>query len=84
QPGMTPDPADLRQQLSQHLAEYMVPGAFVTLDAFPLTPNGKLDRKALPAPDQSAVATRDYEAPQGDIEIALAAIWQDLLGLARI
>ncbi|WP_146052411.1 non-ribosomal peptide synthetase, partial [Pectobacterium atrosepticum] len=84
QPGITPDPADLRQQLGQHLAEYMVPGAFVTLDAFPLTPNGKLDRKALPAPDQSAVATRDYEAPQGEVETALAAVWQDLLGLTRV
>ncbi|WP_146235422.1 AMP-binding enzyme, partial [Pectobacterium brasiliense] len=84
QPGVTPDPADLRQQLSLHLAEYMVPGAFVTLDAFPLTPNGKLDRKALPAPDQSAVATRDYAAPQGEVETALAAIWQELLGLARV
>ncbi|AIA70439.1 hypothetical protein EV46_07535 [Pectobacterium atrosepticum] len=84
QPGVTPDPADLRQQLGQHLAEYMVPGAFVTLDAFPLTPNGKLDRKALPAPDQSAVATRDYEAPQGEVETALAAVWQDLLGLTRV
>ncbi|MFP9449964.1 amino acid adenylation domain-containing protein, partial [Pectobacterium brasiliense] len=84
QPGVTPDPADLRQQLSLHLAEYMVPGAFVTLDVFPLTPNGKLDRKALPAPDQSAVATRDYAAPQGEVETALAAIWQELLGLARV
>ncbi|MFJ5486081.1 amino acid adenylation domain-containing protein, partial [Pectobacterium actinidiae] len=69
---------------SLHLAEYMVPGAFVTLDAFPLTPNGKLDRKALPAPDQTAVATRDYETPQGDVEMALAAVWQELLGLARV
>ncbi|MBV6325668.1 hypothetical protein KVP70_32655, partial [Duganella sp. HSC-15S17] len=44
----------------------------------------KLDRKALPAPDKSAVVSRAYEAPQGEIEEALAQIWQDLLGLARI
>ncbi|MBV6325547.1 amino acid adenylation domain-containing protein, partial [Duganella sp. HSC-15S17] len=75
---------NLREQLSASLAEYMVPSAFVTLDAFPLTANGKLDRKALPAPDKSAVVSRAYEAPQGEIEEALAQIWQDLLGLARI
>ncbi|WP_254900134.1 phosphopantetheine-binding protein, partial [Lonsdalea populi] len=79
-----PDPADLRRRLSQHLAEYMVPGAFVTLDALPLTPNGKLDRRALPAPDQTAVVSRGYEAPQGELEVALADIWQELLGLTRV
>ncbi|WP_422645964.1 non-ribosomal peptide synthetase [Xenorhabdus vietnamensis] len=77
-------PADLRQKLAQHLAEYMLPSAFMTLAAFPLTPNGKLDRKALPAPDSSAVVTHSYEPPQGRIETALAQIWQELLGLERI
>ncbi|WP_460901673.1 amino acid adenylation domain-containing protein, partial [Paraburkholderia jirisanensis] len=76
--------AELRTQLAAQLPEYMVPGAFVVLDALPLTPNGKLDRRALPAPDASSVVTRDYEAPQGDIETALAAIWQQLLGLERV
>ncbi|WP_262947503.1 non-ribosomal peptide synthetase, partial [Xenorhabdus indica] len=84
QPDIELVPAELRQQLAQHLAEYMLPGAFVTLETFPLTPNGKLDRKALPAPEKSAVATRGYEAPKGELEIALAQIWQDLLGLERI
>ncbi|PHM36581.1 non-ribosomal peptide synthetase [Xenorhabdus innexi] len=77
-------PAELRRQLAQHLADYMLPSAFVMLDSFPLTPNGKLDRQALPIPDASAVITRDYEAPVGETEIALARIWQDLLGLERV
>ncbi|PHM60990.1 non-ribosomal peptide synthetase [Xenorhabdus ishibashii] len=77
-------PAELRQQLTQYLTDYMLPSAFVTLEAFPLTPNGKLDRQALPAPDSSAVVTQGYEPPQGRIETALAQIWQELLGLERI
>ncbi|OKP02419.1 Amino acid adenylation [Xenorhabdus eapokensis] len=77
-------PADLRQQLTQHLADYMLPSAFVTLETFPLTPNGKLDRQALPAPDLSAIVTRDYEAPVGETEIALTQIWQKLLNLKQI
>ncbi|WP_145956931.1 non-ribosomal peptide synthetase, partial [Xenorhabdus miraniensis] len=77
-------PAELRQQLTRHLAEYMIPSAFVMLETFPLTSNGKLDRKALPVPNQSAVAVRDYEAPVGEVEMALAQIWQDLLGLERV
>ncbi|OTA16198.1 Amino acid adenylation [Xenorhabdus beddingii] len=77
-------PAELRQQLAQHLADYMLPSAFVILDTFPLTPNGKLDRQALPAPDLSAVVTRGYAAPVGEIETVLAQIWQDLLGLEQV
>ncbi|MCG3462320.1 amino acid adenylation domain-containing protein [Xenorhabdus bovienii] len=84
QAGVELKPMALRQQLAQHLAEYMLPSAFVTLDAFPLTPNGKLDRQALPAPDSSAVVTRGYEAPVSEMEIALAEIWQVLLGLERV
>ncbi|WP_340622364.1 AMP-binding enzyme [Xenorhabdus siamensis] len=67
----------LRTHLSAVLPDYMVPAAFVRLDAFPLTPNGKLDRRALPAPDDDAFARQTYEAPQGEIEIALAAIWRE-------
>nr|WP_244431779.1 non-ribosomal peptide synthetase [Xenorhabdus szentirmaii] len=79
-----PTPAELRQQLAQQLTDYMIPSAFVTLDAFPLTSNGKLDRQALPAPDSSAVVTQDYEEPIGEVETALAQIWQTLLGLDRV
>ncbi|NHB98846.1 condensation domain-containing protein, partial [Photorhabdus stackebrandtii] len=84
QAGAALVPADLRQQLAQHLADYMLPSAFVMLAAFPLTPNGKLDRKALPAPDQSAIVSRGYAPAQGEVETGLAQIWQDLLGLARV
>ncbi|WP_051711496.1 non-ribosomal peptide synthetase [Andreprevotia chitinilytica] len=84
QAGIEPGAAELRHQLSQSLADYMLPSAFVTLETFPLTPNGKLDRKALPAPDQSSVISREYEAPQGEVEQTIAAIWQDLLGLERV
>ncbi|SFY32218.1 non-ribosomal peptide synthetase, partial [Pseudomonas sp. NFACC36] len=74
----------LRGHLQNLLPEYMVPSAFVHLDALPLTPNGKLDRKALPAPDRTAVVARAYEAPQGETEATIAGIWQDLLGIERV
>ena len=76
--------AVLREQLAQVLPPYMLPSAFVCMDSFPLTPNGKLDRKALPAPDQQSLAARAYEAPVGETEIALAALWQELLGVERV
>ncbi len=74
----------LRTHLSGVLPEYMIPAAFVHLDSFPLTPNGKLDRKALPVPDSKAFARQRYEAPQGEIETALVAIWRELLGIEQI
>ncbi|OWO78932.1 non-ribosomal peptide synthetase, partial [Photorhabdus luminescens] len=74
----------LREHLRSQLPDYMVPSAFVRLDAFPLTPNGKLDRRALPAPDSDAVARQVYAAPEGETEIALAAIWCELLGVEQI
>jgi amino acid adenylation domain-containing protein len=66
------------------LPEYMVPSAFVCLDALPLTPNGKLDRKALPAPEGDAYARRGYEAPLGEVEAALAEIWAEVLGVGQV
>jgi amino acid adenylation domain-containing protein len=74
----------LREQLARGLAEFMLPTAWVMLDVLPLTPNGKLDRKALPVPDASALVQQAYEAPQGALEDAIAAIWQELLGVARV
>ncbi len=82
--GVTLQAAELRTALSAQLPEYMIPSAFVALDAMPLTSNGKLDRKALPAPDATALAAREYEAPEGEVEETLAAIWQDLLKTPRV
>ncbi len=78
------DAEQLRALLLARLPEYMVPAAYVRLPSIPLTSNGKLDRKALPAPEADAYAVRGYEAPQGEIEIALAAIWSDVLKLDRV
>ncbi|CAO3567132.1 unnamed protein product [Mortierella alpina] len=74
----------LRDHLSVRLPEYMIPAAFVRMDAFPLTPNGKLDRRALPEPSDDDFARQEYEAPQGDTEIAMAAIWAELLHVERV
>ena len=84
QPGVAPSAAQLRDHLLLSLAEYMVPSAFVLLDSFPLTTNGKLDRKALPAPDAGALARRGFEAPEGAVESTIAAIWQDLLKIDHV
>ncbi|KAF9345171.1 hypothetical protein BGX26_003450, partial [Mortierella sp. AD094] len=74
----------LQSYLMSKLPEYMIPAAFVQLDAMPLTPTGKLDRKALPEPDSKAFVTKAYEAPQGEIECALANIWENLLKVDRV
>ncbi|WP_269634005.1 phosphopantetheine-binding protein, partial [Pelomonas sp. BJYL3] len=74
----------LRAQAQATLPSYMVPAAYVQLSALPLTPNGKLDRKALPAPDEQAWSRRAYEAPQGEVEATLAAIWAELLQIERV
>jgi len=74
----------LKRHLTRTLTSYMVPAAYVQLSALPLTPNGKLDRRGLPAPDDQAYATRDYEAPQGEVEVALAGIWSEVFGVEQV
>ncbi|WP_186072006.1 amino acid adenylation domain-containing protein [Burkholderia gladioli] len=74
----------VREHLRRSLPEYMVPAAYVALAALPLTANGKLDRRALPAPDAAAFGQQAYEAPQGELEATLAALWSELLGVDRV
>ncbi|WP_163002160.1 AMP-binding protein, partial [Pseudomonas viridiflava] len=81
------DPQTLREtlkaELKTHLPDYMVPTHFVLLDAMPLTANGKLDRKALPAPDATQLQAQ-YVAPEGELEQQLAAIWADVLKVDQV
>ena len=74
---------ELREKLRESLPGYMVPSAFVVMDAFPLTPNGKLDRKALPSP-RGVLVTASYVAPEGHIEERIAAIWAEILKREKI
>ncbi|HVU01136.1 MAG TPA: MupA/Atu3671 family FMN-dependent luciferase-like monooxygenase [Polyangiaceae bacterium] len=78
-------PTELRAYLRERLPEFMVPAAFVVMDAFPLTPNGKIDRKALPEPERAhRASTEAYAAPTTELERKIAAVWQDLLSLDHI
>ncbi|MBV1956285.1 hypothetical protein KUG12_18345, partial [Streptomyces sp. BV333] len=79
--GTAPGTDALRAHLGDRLPAYMVPAAFVTLDALPLNASGKLDRRALPAP---AEETTGYVAPGTPAEQTLCAIWAETLGLERV
>ncbi|WP_458121519.1 non-ribosomal peptide synthase/polyketide synthase [Paenibacillus sp. Z6-24] len=77
--------SELREQLARELPSYMIPSYFVQLDRMPLTPNGKLDRKALPDPDLSTLSSSTaYVAPRNEAEQALAEVWQSTLGTAAV
>ncbi|MFQ4145484.1 amino acid adenylation domain-containing protein [Chlorogloeopsis sp. ULAP02] len=76
---------ELRHFLKEKLPEYMVPSAFVVLEALPLTPNGKVDRRALPAPDHlRPELANDYQAPQSEIEQSIARVWKQVLQLEKV
>ncbi|MES1244615.1 MAG: amino acid adenylation domain-containing protein, partial [Acidobacteriota bacterium] len=77
-----PSPAALRAHLATALPEYMVPTVFIALDRLPLTANGKLDRQALPTPDEARDLST-YEPARNGVEEVLAALWSELLGVAR-
>ncbi|MGG3806588.1 amino acid adenylation domain-containing protein [Metabacillus fastidiosus] len=75
----------LREYLSANLPDYMIPTYFVQLETFPLTPNGKVDRKALPLVNEDNISNSvEFEAPRNPVEENLAAIWEDVLGVKNI
>jgi len=80
--GQAPASSTLRSYLNEHLPAYMIPALFVTLDALPLTPNRKVDRRALPAPE--AEAGRRFVAPREELEIRLARLWEKLLNAGPV
>src|SRR6185295_506115 len=83
--GADVEVADLRRHLAEKLPEYMLPSAFVLLDAMPVTANGKLDRKALPAPGSLRPALKsDFAAPRNATEALLAELWSQLLGVEQV
>lgn len=75
---------ELRKHLRRKLPEYMIPQHFVELDALPLTPSGKVDRRALPAPQEDRQMEETYVAPQNEVEKIVAGIWQELLRVKNI
>ena len=79
-----PSATELRARLAADLPDYMLPAAFVTVAELPLTVNGKVDRRRLPAPDWSAAGDSAYRAPDTETERVLAAIWAELLGVDRV
>jgi amino acid adenylation domain-containing protein len=82
--GAAVDAGELRLHLKRSLPEYMVPSAFVVLEALPLTPNRKVDRRALPARQDDAVVRGEYVAPRTPTEEMLASIWAGVLKLERV
>jgi amino acid adenylation domain-containing protein len=84
QAGSEPTAAELRAHLKERLPEYMVPSAFVMLEALPLSANGKVDRKALPAPNSSQSAADAYVAPRDAVERALCEVWAEVLRVERV
>lgn len=83
--GVTSQTGELRNFIKGHLPEYMLPSAFVEMDAFPISPNGKVDRKLLPAPDGARPELEQaFVAPRNEVEQTLANIWAEVLMLDQI
>jgi len=82
--GMAPGIAQIRDFLRDRLPEYMIPSDFTLLETMPLTPNGKMDRKALPAPNDPTAARSASEQSLSEEEQKLAKIWQDVLGVKSV
>jgi amino acid adenylation domain-containing protein len=84
QNGAPVEPGELRQYLQERLPEYMVPSLFIALEKFPLSPNGKVDRKALPEPADGFARQATFVKPGNELEQKLAEIWQEVLGLEKV
>lgn len=83
--GVTSQTGELRNFIKGHLPEYMLPSAYVEMDALPLSPNGKVDRKLLPAPDGARPELEQaFIAPRNEVEQTLANIWAEVLRLDQI
>jgi hypothetical protein len=84
-PAASVGPPDLREYLRPKLPSYMIPSAFVMLERLPLTENGKVNRAALPAPDQQRPElAQSYLAPRNEVERELVGIWQEVLNVERV
>ncbi|WP_205660481.1 non-ribosomal peptide synthetase [Amycolatopsis antarctica] len=79
-----PSVAELRASLGRTLPDYMIPSIFVPLDRLPMTPSGKVDRKALPKPDGRPELAQAYTAPRTELECQLCSIWSAVLGVERV
>jgi hypothetical protein len=83
--GDAPDPASLRMHLKDKLPEHMVPSHIVVLSSLPMTPNGKIDRKALPPPESSGAASEgEFVAPESELQETVAAVWMETLGRGQV
>jgi amino acid adenylation domain-containing protein len=83
-PGSAVTPADLRAVVEQELPDYMIPSAWTKLDKLPMTPNGKLDRTALPTPELTLESAEEFVAPTTPTELRLAEIWAEVLHMPRV
>ncbi|MCA9946738.1 MAG: hypothetical protein KC449_24825, partial [Anaerolineales bacterium] len=85
QPGQTADSLTLRNFLKNRLPEYMVPSLVMLLDEMPLTPSGKVNRRGLPEPDESArTVVQEFVEPRTAVETIVAKVWQDILGVEKV
>ena len=85
EPGQSASPGDLRAHARERLPDFMVPAVVMLLNAFPLTPNQKIDRRALPAPDAAVAApSAAYVPPANELETTVAGVWREVLQLAQV
>jgi amino acid adenylation domain-containing protein len=84
QPAQVINTTEIRTFLKGRLPDYMLPAITVCLDELPVTPNGKIDRQALPVPDSTQLQSKQYVAPRNEVEEQLSSIWQEVLGIDQV